>query len=358
MNWSNLPAHILEKIFYHSTKRDRPSELHNEWLDSIQKLEKVCVGWQSVIFASNSLFSHEYCILHCSQHEIERVERLAKAGYLRLVKNIRLANPEAMKRIRNCIEGNSFDHICVETSRITHPYSEAKAKELGEKYPGRVKSLVQINPIQKGYVNTITLNDDSNWKLLNDDTVGENPGYHVLGYCTDWTSENLASLLDFLSLCSQVKSFDFRFLMVDQQSAVLFWKLLLRQIHCNPYPKRIELQLYFEYDLQADSAELDWSFIKDFDCTGSGSIQEFKFVEFELNDTGAHEIIGQIDWTYLTNAVSIDQLTLQFHGQSVEEVTSSLEFIDKMINKVRTLYFQTEEITDQMMNTIQNMGPV
>ena len=296
MNWSNLPAHILENIFYHATPRVKRYKLNNEWFDSIQNLEKVCIGWHNVIFTSTSLFSNKDCILTCSHREIDRVERLAKAGYLRVVKNIRICSPEAVKRIRDFIEGNSFDHIFLETGII---------------------------------------------------------GHGAVGYCYDWTGDNLELLLDFLSFCLKVKSLHFRFLIDNQQTMVSFWRLLIKQIHCNPYPKRIELELYFEDFLRS---KLDWSFVKEFDCTGPGSIQEFKFVESEMKDTDADEKIGRLDWTYLTNAVSIDRLTVLFYDKSDDKGTSSLEFVKPMMNNLKTLCIQVDTVTERMINFVQNIA--
>ena len=99
-----------------------------------------------------------------------------------------------------------------------------------------------------------------------------------------------------------------------QEWAIKFWKLMLKTIHCNPLPKDI----FWSITLW-DTTELDWNFISNTDCSGVGTVENMM-----LCVKGQAPLDGP-DWTYLTDVVKVDQVTLSEINEINKHFLSTLK---------------------------------
>ena len=126
------------------------------------------------------------------------------------------------------------------------------------------------------------------------------------GLSAQWSDEDLGLLTEFLSSCSKLTTINLHFDIDDQRMAEWFWRILQKVVHCSHYPKQLRFKINFFNDLP-----IDWGFVKDLDFNSKGSIQN---IELELWD----DIFVQEwpDWTYLTDAVSVNKVTFPLSSNS------------------------------------------
>ena len=135
--------------------------------------------------------------------------------------------------------------------------------------------------------------------------------------------DSLRKLIDTMQVCPDLTDIFISCRIESQQIAEEFWRFLLQAIHCNPHPKRIQLRITVPFNQSLDDTEdssdeevhytvmwtrpgsnVDWSFVKNISSYGAGSVDELMvWVSDPKNKRGP-------DWTYLTNAVSIRQVTM------------------------------------------------
>ena len=190
MNWSNLPAEILEKIMYFAAQKEEQKSQEewfrekyegngHKWLLTLEKFSRVSVHWNDVVFNKgnkNLLFPADKAIDFFPKVEwLEEAMTLLKAGFLSVVKKISILGwsyPEASKYIGNIME----------------------------------TSLRSI------YIR-----------------------FNIYGF----TDENLLPIMDIISKSPNADYFQLFIRIESQNDAVLLWQLLLKIVHCNSKPKRI-----------------------------------------------------------------------------------------------------------------------
>ena len=122
----------------------------------------------------------------------------------------------------------------------------------------------------------------------------------ILAIDGNWSDEVLDRLLQFLSSCSNVTTVIISFEMADQRMAVWYWKILQKVINCNQQPKNLHCEIH-----SFPPEPIDWQFIKDLDFHGCGLIKNLNISVYSV-----HMLKEWPDWTYLADAVSIEQVTI------------------------------------------------
>ena len=280
MNWSNLPAHILENIFdftasdgfhYNSNPHAR--------LLNLEKLSRVCTHWKETIFSSNLLFNSNHSRISYSkskhknyEDQCEEIKLILESGLFPKVKFLILEDPNGLEILQNY------------------------ATDL---------SLYEIN-------------------VLTD---------------TNWTKDHLKSLIQFISHCPELVSSQLCFRsfygleMFDQEWAILFWSWLVKSIHCGRYDK--EIQLYIIHATFEN--RIDWSFVSTFDYTGPGAVSELDISMTKFDDISDFALQEGPDWSYLTNSIEIDQVTVACPCQTTQTLLEKMKTKSLKISSFRSL---------------------
>ena len=87
-----------------------------------------------------------------------------------------------------------------------------------------------------------------------------------------------------------------------KEQAENFLKVLLEATHCNSHPKRI--QIWIRLSTGFYDNEKDWSIVETINSSGVGSVKELMFWVVDPDYQCGP------DWSYLTNTVSIDTVTM------------------------------------------------
>ena len=234
MNWSNVAPIILEKVMFYAAQKEKREQKkgitswseykefydRSTWLLTIEKFCRVSVHWKKVAFSSKILFPSDESIHFDNENEKlgEEAKTLLKAGFLPMVKEVHIGNPEAFQYTGN-VKETSLRSIEIVTFRRTY-----------------------------------------------EDDMDE-------GTYVKWTGEDIRSMMDIVSKSPHSNWFTFSYHLQNQNDAVLFWQFLLKIIHCNSKPKTI----YLEIDTTDCDRQIDWDFIKTSETSGTGSIESLIF---------------------------------------------------------------------------------
>ena len=156
----------------------------------------------------------------------------------------------------------------------------------------------------------------------------------------EWSDETIDLLLKFLSSCSKLTTVLIRFEITDQRTAVWYWKILLKAVHCNQYPKRLVSELVFL------CKSVNWGFVKDMDFNGPGSISHLQF-SLDCNSVAMHK--HRPDWTHFTDAISIDRVNTVYIFP-----LNALRFIETLNAKRCNIIWCYPSLTDSMLKFFNN----
>ena len=276
MSWENLPFHILEKIVFYAADKEVTNQKPHTWLTSIRNFTEVCTRWKEEIFSSKFLFPNEKSRLvwrykHYCPFKYNEASDLADSGFLSLVKSIDFEDQNALDSIRNNIEGNILDEI-----------------------------VVWINQ--------------------------------------EWQVDDVNLLMEIMALCPVVSKIQIFTAIGDQEWAIKFWELLLKAIECNQISKHINFSLalgnyqrydnittfhpyQYGYDESDHFKSINWEFVSNCKVNNPSAVKE---LELSI-ETKENIVLPGPDWTYLTDQVEIDQVTIHGCGKVQKAFFSTIE---------------------------------
>ena len=265
MDWSNLPPHVLEKIF--DATGDENDKIV---LIGLCKLSEVCVGWRNSILSSTKLFANRVLYKYNSLYR-----RLVETGLINKIKNIEIWCPKDVEMLVEDMEEKPISDIFLDINRR-------------------------------------------------------------------WSDETLDRVLQFLSSCSKVTTVKIFFEIDDQRMAVWYWRILQKAIHCGQQPKILRCEIHFYNSSSQFFKPIDWEFIKNIDFHGCGSIKNL-----DLSVYYYRMFREWPDWTYLADAVSIEQVTIRGYVHKYV-----LEFY--MTLKAKRIDLEEVDITEPMIKFFNN----
>ena len=157
-------------------------------------------------------------------------------------------------------------------------------------------------------------------------------------YSGGWCDEYFELCFQLLSTCSKLTTTRINFGIIDQRTAEWFWRIPQKVIHCSQNPKHLIFNIRLFH-----CGSIDWGFVRDLDFNGKGSIQNIEFVF-----SGNYRFQECPNWTYFTDAVSINQVTISNLGCHRD----GWRFIETL--KAKRIDFKSPDITDSMINFFNN----
>ena len=156
MDWSNAAPHILEKVMFYAAQGEKQRDVQERgitmarhtWLLTIEKFCRVSTHWKNVAFSSKILFPKHESIDFDNENERlgDEAKILLKAGFLSVVKRLRIDNSEAFKYITNVTKTSllSFEIVTFRRSYADYRmfFSPPDIKWTGED----IRSMMDILP--------------------------------------------------------------------------------------------------------------------------------------------------------------------------------------------------------------------
>ena len=350
MNWSNLAPTILEKVMFYSAQKEQQRDNRGRiiaphtWLLTIEKFCRVSTHWKNVAFSSEKLFPENKSIEfngkrweedsdedseEDSEEDLEEAKILLKAGFLSMVKGLRIGNSEVFKYTGNVME----------TSLISIHTYDRKNIWWSEENVRSMMDLLSKSPNAKNFYFECLIDSVPFWQLLLK-MVHCNSKPKNIDLCTDYfypaqrPADWQTGQTDWefiksseVSGIGSIESLSFRGLkrFEDPLQRFQFYadavSHLAKNIEINElvtndieFAKQVQAKCFklefYEESVEREEIDIDWTALKDFEkVIVKGVISALTEVVEEVDHPNVHFVLLEKFITLKTNDIRNDTIS-------------------------------------------------